>query len=311
MSNDLQKLLLEFPDEDWDFNELSKNQNISFEFMEEHPEFKWNHSHMSLNPNLTLKYVLDHPEINWNWWNISQNPGITLDDIKNHPEFNNFRPGTTKFQWHWRHVVQNPNVTLDFIIDYVEEHYSFLDQVKYSGGTEKITLDDILECQTFASFSLICKHKPTMSRNPHLTLDFVFNKLPDDQDKEDDKWNLSLIGESPMITLESILEFNPDLLLDSIFMYGFSENPNVTWKMVKENPSYAWDLDFVAANPSVTMEDVEEFYDKIEDKANVSTNPNITYDWVIKNKNKVDFYALSENQLQFHKNFMKPITIRV
>ncbi|MDD4930569.1 MAG: hypothetical protein PHG66_00240 [Candidatus Colwellbacteria bacterium] len=41
---------------------------------------------MSKNPNITPEFVLAHPEIPWNWYMLSNNPSITPEFILTHPE---------------------------------------------------------------------------------------------------------------------------------------------------------------------------------------------------------------------------------
>jgi hypothetical protein len=47
--NDLQKLLLEFPDELWNYYWLSHNPNITFDHIKENPDKPWDYHRLSEN----------------------------------------------------------------------------------------------------------------------------------------------------------------------------------------------------------------------------------------------------------------------
>ena len=51
------KLILKYPNEPWDWAQISCNENI------------------------TMKDILEHPEINWSWINISVFANITIKDV--------------------------------------------------------------------------------------------------------------------------------------------------------------------------------------------------------------------------------------
>ena len=72
--NELEKLLLEFPDKPWNWKELSRNPNITLEIVEANPDKPWNWYYFSGNPNVTIDFIKKCPDKSWNWWMLSSNP---------------------------------------------------------------------------------------------------------------------------------------------------------------------------------------------------------------------------------------------
>ena len=93
------------PEYNWDWYGVSYNPNLTMEFIEAHPEYNWNCNGVSYNPNVTMEFIEAHPEYNWNWCRVSRNPNLTMELIEAHPEY----------PWNWRGVSKNPNLTMDFI----------------------------------------------------------------------------------------------------------------------------------------------------------------------------------------------------
>ena len=50
---------------EWDWYDLSQNENISMQDVIENPDLPWEYGGMSSNPNLTIKYVYDNPDNDW------------------------------------------------------------------------------------------------------------------------------------------------------------------------------------------------------------------------------------------------------
>ena len=49
MSNCFARFVFAHPELEWDYNWLSKNQNITLSDVLAHPEIKWNYDNLSLN----------------------------------------------------------------------------------------------------------------------------------------------------------------------------------------------------------------------------------------------------------------------
>jgi len=66
MSTVLTKLLKQYPYEDWDFNELSRNPSFQIKWFELFPNSKWNLTFIIRNPNFKLEWIARYPKKEWN-----------------------------------------------------------------------------------------------------------------------------------------------------------------------------------------------------------------------------------------------------
>lgn len=78
------KLILQYPEADWNWRHLSCNPNISLQDIFDHPTLPWCHRSMSMHPSLTIEDVICHPEISWNYEVIKRYSRISLDELADH-----------------------------------------------------------------------------------------------------------------------------------------------------------------------------------------------------------------------------------
>ena len=121
----IDRLLNEFPNgingKSWDIKELSRNPNLSWDYVEKHLEEinrqSWAMFYISFNENLPWDYVEKHPEgINGKSWNmkwLSGNPNLSWDYVEKHPE------GINGESWYMKGLSGNRNLPWDF----VEKHH--------------------------------------------------------------------------------------------------------------------------------------------------------------------------------------------
>ena len=64
--NHLRTLLLKYSDIKWDWSEISKNPNITTEFIEKYPDKPWDWSEISYNPNVTMEIIEKYLDKPWN-----------------------------------------------------------------------------------------------------------------------------------------------------------------------------------------------------------------------------------------------------
>ena len=75
-----------------------------------------------------------------------------------------------------------------------------------------------------------------------------------------------------------------------------SQNNNITWEIVQQNPDKPWSWDEIILNPNITMEIIQQNTDKPWRWDLLSTNPNITFDIINQNLDKPwDWDYLSTN----------------
>ena len=75
-------LLEKYSKKPWDWYWISKNPNITMEFIEKYPNKPWNWRAISMNPAITMEIIKKYPNKPWSWSCMSKNPNITLEIIK-------------------------------------------------------------------------------------------------------------------------------------------------------------------------------------------------------------------------------------
>ena len=70
---DIEQVIKNFPDEDWNWCGLSCNPNITWDIVQDNPAKPWDWIYLSGNPNITWDIVLDNPDEKWDWGFLSYN----------------------------------------------------------------------------------------------------------------------------------------------------------------------------------------------------------------------------------------------
>jgi hypothetical protein len=65
-----------------------------------------------------------------------------------------------------------------------------------------------------------------------------------------------------------------------------SQNPNITWEIVRDNPDKNWNWISLSRNPNITWEIVQNNPDKPWNWVYLSKNPNITWEIIKDNPDK-------------------------
>ncbi|MCK4968323.1 MAG: hypothetical protein KAS12_04665 [Candidatus Aenigmarchaeota archaeon] len=258
---DLEMLVDKFPNESWQFDDLTFLTRLSKKFIKEHPDFQYdpmimksrmsyddiqpnhhicsslwddiecykdeklNWRKLSSDPALRWDFVKANLGKKWDWRKISKNPAISWETILNEKNFENglraFGAMTSKIPWDIRSACVNPNVTIDIIKKYPE----------------------------------IFNDAPHLSRNPNMTWDFV-------ESHKDFNWNWKKLGKNPGIKIEDILGYlyNDWTIMEWDWFY-VSMRPDVTIEIIKRTPYLNWDVNGFSYNPSLTYHDVMEHSD--------------------------------------------------
>jgi len=102
-----------------------------------------------------------------------------------------------------------------------------------------------------------------------------------------------LVHNYPLNHLTLLLLLNPDKRWD---WNGISENPNITWEIIKENPNKDWSWWYISRNPNITWEIIKANPNKPWNWHGISSNPNITWEIIKANPNKPwSWYGVSCN----------------
>ena len=82
IENHLSILLKLYPNKGWNYDNLSGNQNITWNFVKSNLDKPWDWFSLSRNPNITWKIVQENPKFLWDYISLSGNPNITFDFVK-------------------------------------------------------------------------------------------------------------------------------------------------------------------------------------------------------------------------------------
>lgn len=99
------QFLNKYPTKPWNWEELSKN--LSFTIIRANlTRHEWDWKGISANPTLCLNFLQQHvADYDWDWFSLSRNPCVTIE----------FLNATQHYKWNWSAVSQNPNITTDFV----------------------------------------------------------------------------------------------------------------------------------------------------------------------------------------------------
>src|SRR6478609_6886695 len=152
--NELIKLLDRFPDKPWDWYDLSRNPNLTLEFLEAHRAKNWNWWSLSWNPNVTMEYVELHHDKNWDWSGLSMNPNVTMEYVEAHPDKN----------WDWHGLSWNPNVTMEFVEANPEKPWNYWNGLSQNSN---VTMEYV-QAHPDKNWN-----RYGLSRNPNVTMEYV------------------------------------------------------------------------------------------------------------------------------------------
>jgi hypothetical protein len=237
--------VLRNPEQPWDYIELSRNPNITLDIVDSHPEISWNYSGLTKNPNITLDIIKRRCDIPWDKNELSKNPSITWECIQSNPYI----------KWDYYYISQNSNITWDII---TKNRNLFINHGKQISNNPNISWDIVTRLDNHMDWDYI-----TVMGNPAITFYDVYESL--------------IIGDGESMVDAGIPNSNVSFRL---CLYGLSKNPNVTWDMVHseedEFKEIKWNNYFLCMNPNVTIKVLKE-------------NPHFRYYTVI-SKNEMDYY---------------------
>ncbi len=124
MSTELEKILLAYPDESWDFYYLTYNKKITVKFIFKHPEFPWRYNNILYRNNGSIDFQdiidnLDKFDINRSFWvKLTEHRVVTMDIINNNPSLS----------WEYSRLGYNPNVTMEML----DKYQGFIETVRYN-----------------------------------------------------------------------------------------------------------------------------------------------------------------------------------
>ena len=109
--------IMNHPEYPWDFTcGVSNNPNLTINLINKYPNDRWDFYNVSCNPGITMQDIINHPEYPWDWEeSICDNPNLTIQFIKQFPSK----------EWNWSLISSNPNITMQDIIKNPEYPWSW------------------------------------------------------------------------------------------------------------------------------------------------------------------------------------------
>ena len=108
-------------------------------------------------------------------------------------------------------------------------------------------------------------------REDDLTIEWHSEYIEYILDNLDRAWDFCELSENPNVTWE-IVKANPQIPWNFSYL---SRNANITWEIITENPNEDWDIDYLIENPNITWEIVRDNSDDDWDDCSLSKNKNV------------------------------------
>ena len=252
-TNHILTLLKLFPDDIWSYKNLSRNPNITWEYVQNNKNKGWDHIYLMLRSDfkeLDIVYEL-HDIENDNIEHCCYNDCVKYQ----------LRRAATLYKW-----------------DFLKDHFTEIARMRpqYLSRNPIITLNIVLEHPevNWNVYSLYC-YNPSIKWEDICILD---NILLDKKDLKTYKKIYKALSKTKKITID-IVKKNPDKPWN---YYKLSRNLNITWEIVKANPDIPWDYIELSKNPNITW-DIIQKNPKIFPNHKFYSNPNLTWDIVKEN----------------------------
>jgi hypothetical protein len=223
-------------DKPWNWERLSWNLPLNNRFMARHAGENWDVRGLSWNPTLPMEYVIEHPELDWDISGISATSKWICHFLERFPDGLSNHNG--KKHWRWHKLLTNKNLTLKHMEKYVMPHLSKgydICQLKYA----------IINPAAFVEPSITHEFDFfQMSKIYVITEDYVRHNmhLP---------WDMEALSAHPNISMEFIDEFidGVDELDPKEWNWAaVSRNPNLTPEFIQQHLDKPWDMLSLAQN---------------------------------------------------------------
>ncbi len=184
--NPLITLLNMFPDEAWNYKELTVNRNVNMDYILNHSDKPWDSLYLSITQNKTRNYfdkqfaqpiiedtALDKTTFSyWHntdqyWYNMSKY--VTMEQLYKFPD----KP------WNWKGISNNTCLTMNVILDHLDKSWDWTKISRYSN----IPMDIV---QLHSDKPWCYK---SMSVNQNLTINFILNN-------QDKPWDYAHMSEN-------------------------------------------------------------------------------------------------------------------
>lgn len=126
--NELEYLVMKYPNKPWNFHNLAKNPNISVEFIENNLWFRAKlkncFNELSQNTNITIDFINKYYHYfcggvqndfyyqNWSWTWVSMNQNMTKSILHKYIDV---------YPWNFDAMLDNPNIDADFVLSHIDK----------------------------------------------------------------------------------------------------------------------------------------------------------------------------------------------
>jgi hypothetical protein len=278
----------------WDYDKLSLNPNVDWNFVKKHIDKPWNFKLLSCNINITYDIIKKLKYLNWNLiYFISYNPNINLNVI------NELKNIDLKILYK---NYENDQINEDDYEDDIDE-YKQTDGYRSVIYTENISkLGSYLSYNPYLTDDMILNNQDIewlydgLSSNENINWSFIKEKL--DKKTKYNKWNINKLISNPNVDLNYLIKnknidiqnyqnINFDIcnsivknidfdfekmkktltednkwmkviVMGDIGIHGLgrlvTKNPNITWDIVNENKNINWCYEAFGENPNLTLD---------------------------------------------------------
>ena len=279
------------PDILWNFAQISKHKNITFDIVNRNPEIPWAWEYLMHNPNITPEFIIEHEHLPWKLsdfsYAMSENPNLTYDCMK---KYKNYIRNDIEFWW------SHPNITLDILKHHEREWH-----MDHASGNPNLTIKYVNE-----------RHC-NMVENEYAPGGWIPNPpetLLDDWDW-DEVWSF----------IKDFTDFDHlgvDYLSKERYR-GYSQNgwgkdalssnSNVPWEIIEKYHDQPWDWELLSKHPSVTWDNIQENRQFPWVEKCFLANPNLTWEFIQSNETLYNLSLFNGEELSLNPNITPHIVL--
>jgi len=203
-----------------DWSLLSANGVVKLSDVTANPNKPWSYRQLSRNPNLTIEFVVANPGRSWDWHRISYHNNITLDDVRSHPQL----------PWSYFGLSKNKTLTFDYVVQDLRTEADIVALVDTNLFTVPIADTHAVagaadnhvaaEATHTATIEAVMVNANSSWNRYWISRSVNLSNLTDLSEYEDWLIDWSGISSNPTITTELILKYR-----DQLSWYELSCNP--------------------------------------------------------------------------------------
>jgi hypothetical protein len=255
-------LLNTIRDAQWSYRELSKNPNITLDFIEANIEKNWDWNLLSDNPHLTISFIQKHKDRKWNWFALSKNKAIKKKDRDTYPGL----------PWNINGILINPDTSIEEFEKHIKRNLTFLYHCwvyPNSNMTEAFLEKYQSDIPEWIS----------LAENKNISMEFVKSHL-------NRRWDWQVLSTNIPV---SDIEINA---FPWHYYNGVSKNETLTIPFIRKHIRHYWDWKLISSNAGISVEDIENNPDLPWDWQSIALNPNITREFIKKHIDKKSFASI-------------------